>query len=346
MVTWKRVVLMAAIVSMPVAAGAGEKLAIASWGGAYAQSQSKAFFDPFRNTGVDVTITDYQDEPAAIGTALASRGAAPDVIEIDTQTALMACSEGLLEKIDWKKLGLEREKFTGASQQNCAVPSIVFGTVLAYDASKFKPGPMRTADLFDLKAFPGKRALRKSPLVNLEWALIADGVSQADVYKVLRTKAGIDRAFKKLDTIKDQIVWWTDGAEPAKLLGTGAAAMASAWNGRITVAVQKDKKPFAIVWDNEGLDWVCWAIVKGSPNKDTGYRFIAFASDPGRLAGLAGDIAYGPANKDAGAKIGNSALADLPTAPANMKTALIVDAKFWAANGDVLNERFKAWLGK
>ena len=80
------------------------------------------------------------------------------------------------------------------------------------------------ADLFDLQKFPGKRALQKDPFVNLEWALIADGVAIKDVYKVLGTPEGVDRAFKKLDTIKKDVVWWEAGAQPPQLLADGRSS--------------------------------------------------------------------------------------------------------------------------
>ena len=62
--------------------------------------------------------------------------------------------------------------------------------------------------------------MRKAPAQNLEWALMADGVPVADVYKVLGTPEGVDRAFKKLDTIKKDIVWWDAGAQPPQLLAS------------------------------------------------------------------------------------------------------------------------------
>ena len=135
-------------------------------------------------------------------------------------------------------------------------------------------GPKTIADVFDLQKFPGKRGLQKNPFVNLEWALIADGVPQADVYKVLATPEGVDRAFKKLDTIKKEVVWWEAGAQPPQLLADGQVVMTSAWNGRIHNAIVQDKKPFAdhvgpaglrlgLVGDPEGRAQ-CWKAPTGS----------------------------------------------------------------------------------
>ena len=328
------------------AAIAADELTIVSWGGAYQASQRKAYFEPFIKDGNKITEEEYNGEIAKIRAMVESKAVTWDVIDIDTQTALAACAEGILETIDWDKLGLDRSKFIGGDLQDCAVPTIVYATVIAYDTSKTPDGPKTIADVFDLQKFPGKRGLQKNPFMNLEWALIADGVPQADVYKVLATPEGVDRAFKKLDTIKSEVVWWEAGAQPPQLLADGQVVMTSAWNGRIYNAIVQDKKPFAIMWDQQGFDWDWWAIPKGGPNVEGAYRFISYASDPDRMAEQTKHISYGPANKDAIPKVAADVLPNLPTAEANMTTALIPDNQFWADNGDQLRERFNSWLAQ
>ena len=328
-------------------AAAEDQLNVVSWGGAYQESQREAFFKPFaKDTSTKITEEEYNGEIAKIRAMVQSNSVTWDVIDIDTQTALAACAEGILETIDWKKLGLDRSKFIGGDLQDCAVPNIVYATVIAYDTTKLNPGPTSIKDLFDLQKFPGKRGLQKNPFVNLEWALIADGVAIADVYKVLGTPEGVDRAFKKLDTIKSQTVWWEAGAQPPQLLADGQVVITSAWNGRIFNAVQKDKKPFKIVWDAQGFDWDWWSIPKGGPRVDLAYKFITYSSQPAPMANQTKYISYGPANKDAIPNVDPAVLPNLPTAPDNMKTALIVDPQFWADKGEELRTRFNAWLAK
>jgi putative spermidine/putrescine transport system substrate-binding protein len=325
-------------------ARAGDTLNITSWGGAYQDSQKKAYFEPYVAKGNKITEAEYNGEVAKIKAMVEAKSITWDVVDTDTPTVLQACAEGALEKIDWGKLGLDKSKFIGGSLTECGVPSIVYGTVFGYDTSKLKDGPTTVNDLFDLAKFPGKRGLQKSPVMNLEWALIADGVATADVYKVLGTKEGQDRAFKKLGTIKANVVWWESGAQAPQILADGQVVMTSAWNGRLQSAIDVDKKPFKIVWDHQGLDWDWWTIVKGAPNAEAGYRFISFASAPGPQADQTKYIAYGPANKDAIPNVDGKTLPNLPTAPDNLKTAFNIDPQFWADNGDALRERFNAWL--
>ncbi len=327
-------------------ARAGDELTVTSWGGSYSESQRKAYYEPYMAAGNKITEAEYNGEVAKIKAMVEANAITWDVIDVDTATALQGCAEGALETIDWAKLGLDRAKFIGAELMECAVPTIVYGTVFGYDTSKLAEGPTTINDFFDLAKFPGKRGIQKNPTVNLEWALIADGVDAKDVYTTLATPEGVDRAFKKLDTIKSEIVFWEAGAQAPQLLADGQVVMVSAWNGRLQTAIDKDKKPFKIIWDHQGLDWDWWAITKGTPKIEEAYRFVTFASGVGPQAEQTKYIAYGPANKDAIPGIAPATLPNLPTAPDNLKTAFNVDPQFWADHGDELKERFNAWLAK
>jgi len=337
----------AAALSAASPAAAEDQLTITSWGGAYQESQREAFMKPFtKDAGVKITEEEYNGEIAKIRAMVEANNVTWDVLDVDTQTALAACAEGILETIDWGKLGLDRSKFIGGDQFDCAVPNILYSTVIAYDTDKLNPGPTSINDLFDLQKFPGKRALQKNPFVNLEWALLADGVPMSDLYKVLNTPEGVDRAFKKLDTIKKDVIWWEAGAQAPQILADGQAVIVSAWNGRIYNAVKNDGKHFKIVWDAQAPDYDLWAIPKGDPRLDLAYKFVSYASQPDKMANQTKYISYGPANRDAIPHIDPATLVDLPTAPDNMKTVLTIDPQFWADKGEELRQRFNAWLAQ
>ncbi|HEU0220899.1 MAG TPA: extracellular solute-binding protein, partial [Paracoccaceae bacterium] len=198
--------------------------------------------------------------------------------------------------------------------------------------------------------FPGKRGLRKGAKANLEMALMADGVPANDVYELLLTPEGIDRAFAKLDSIKKDIVWWEAGAQPPQLLADGEVVMTTAYNGRIFGAQIGEGKPFQIVWDGQILDFDLWVIPKGSPNVEAALDFVKFSTDTQRLADQAKWISYGPARKSSAPLVGlyqdgkTQMGPHMPTAPENLENALVNDFEFWADRDTELNERFAAWL--
>ncbi len=339
-------------------ANAEGELTVVSWGGAYTKSQVEAYHKPFiEKTGVKINSEDYNGGIAEIKAQVEAGNVSWDIVDVELSDAIRACDEGLLETIDHSTLpaGADgtpaTEDFIEGTLYDCAVANIVWSTIFAYDSSKIENGPKTMADFFDLEKFPGKRGLRKGAKVNLEFALIADGVAAKDVYSVLDTPEGVDRAFKKLDTIKSEVVWWEAGAQPPQLLADGEVAMTTAYNGRIFNAVAGENKPFNIVWDGQVWDLDLWVIPKGAKNKDKAMDFLKFSTATEQLAAQASWISYGPARKSSAPLVGTYATnasidmgPQMPTSPANLSNSVQNNFEFWADNADQLNERFNAWL--
>ena len=335
------VTVLSALSSM---AHAADTLSVVTFGGAYEDAAKKAWFEPFTaKTGVGFSTESYDGGLAKLSAMEQAKNPTWDLIDLETNDAITACDEGLLQKFDRKQLG-NTSDFLPGSISDCAVSAMVWSTVYAYDTTKLKTPPTSINDFFDLTKYPGKRGMRKSPKVAMEWALIADGVAPKDVYKVLGTPAGVDRAFKKLDTIKSSIVWWDAGAQAPQLLADGAVVMTQAYNGRIDDAMHKDGKPFKIVWDAQVYDYEWWGIPAGAKHAADAQKFIVSASTPKAYADLTKYIAYAPPRKDSIPLIDKNRLGDLPTAPANFKRPLQIDATFWADNADAINKRFQVWL--
>ena len=67
---------------------------------------------------------------------------------------------------------------------------------------------------------------------------------------------------------------------------------------------------------------------------------------PEAQAEYAKNIAYGPTNQKALAKLDAKVLANLPTSPANAKDAMQFGIKFWADQGEELEKRFASWAAQ
>ncbi len=341
------------------AALAADQITVVSWGGAYTKSQVEAYHKPWiAKTGNKIVSEDYNGGLAEIKAQVEAGNVTWDIVDVELSDAVRACDEGLAEEIDQSILPAApdgtpaaEDFIPGTLDVPCAVPTIVWSTIYAYDSSKMADGPSTIADFFDLEKFPGKRGIRKSPKANLEMALMADGVAAGEVYDVLGTPEGVDRAFAKLDSIKSEVVWWEAGAQPPQLLADGEVAMTTAYNGRIFNAVAAEDKPFEIIWDGQVWDLDLWIIPKGAPNKQAALDFLAFSTATEQLAGQASYISYGPTRVSSSALVGSfdgkpdlKMAPQMPTAPDNFKNALQNDFEFWADNQDELNERFNAWL--
>jgi putative spermidine/putrescine transport system substrate-binding protein len=339
----KRIALVAALAAcaaMP--AFAQSQLTVVNFGGANGAAQKKAYVEPFeKSSGAKVVSVEYNGEQAKIKAMVDTRNVTWDVVEVESPDLNRGCDEALFEQLDWSKIG-NKADFSKVAVHACGVGTFVWSTVLAYNADKLKTAPTSWADFWNVKKFPGKRAMRKGARYNLEFALMADGVKTADVYKVLATKEGADRAFKKLTELKPNIQWWEAGAQPPQFLVAGDVAMSTAYNGRIDAA-QREGKKLAISWAGGIYDLDYWVIPKGTPNKDLAYKFIAMASTPAAQAEYAKLISYGPTNTKALGMLDAKVLGMLPSSPANSRDALQFNIKFWADQGEALEKRFAAW---
>lgn len=353
-----KTLLLGATATVIASGASAADLTVVSWGGAYTKSQVEAYHKPYTaKTGNTVISEDYNGGLAEIKSQVEAGNVTWDLVDVELSDAVRGCDEGLLEPIDPSILPAApdgtaaADDFLPGTLHECAVANIVWSTIYAYDSSKMENGPTTIGDFFDTAAFPGKRGLRKGPKANLELALAADGVPAAEIYDVLSTPEGVDRAFAKLDTIKGDVVWWEAGAQPPQLLADGEVAMTTAYNGRIFNAVAAEDKTFEIVWDSQIYDLDLWVIPKGAPNKDLALDFVAFSTATEQLAAQASYISYGPARASSAPLVGTYATKpdlamgpQMPTAPENFKTAIQNDFEFWADNADELNERFNAWL--
>lgn len=355
----KILILSTALTGLSFAASAQE-LTVMSWGGAYGEAQTEAHVKPWSAaSGFAAKMTDSDNPATPIKAMVEAGNVTVDVASIEYADAIRLCDEGMLEPIDINALpaGADgtpaADDFLAGAVTECAVSTDIWSNVFAYDTSKLTGTvPTTAADFFDLEKFPGKRGLKKGPKAVLEFALIADGVPVGEVYDVLSTPEGVDRAFAKLDTIKDSVVWWEAGSQAPQLLADGEVVMTTAYNGRIFNAAIAENKPFQIVWDGQIYENEMYAIPKGAPNKDKALEFIAYATSTEGLRAQATYISYGPARKSALKdeliyKDGKTVMGPhLPTAPENMGNALETSADFWVDKNAELNERFNAWLAQ
>lgn len=324
---------------------AQSQITVVNFGGANGNAQKKAYFEPFeKSTGNKVVGVEYNGEQAKIKAMVEAKKVTWDVVEVESPDVARGCDEGLFEKLDYSKVG-NKADFSPAAIHECGIGTFVWSTVMAYNADKLKTAPVTWADFWDTKKFPGKRAMRKGARYNVEFALMADGVPVQDVYKVLATKDGAERAFKKLTELKPNIQWWEAGAQPPQFLVAGDVVMTTAYNGRIDAA-QREGKNLQITWTGGIYDLDFWVIPKGSPNKDAALKYIALASSADAQAEYAKNISYGPTNMKALAKLDAKVLGNLPTSTANAKSALQFNVSFWADQGEALEKRFAAWAAQ
>lgn len=329
---------------------AQKQLNVVSWDGAYVKSQILGFIRPYEKaTGVRVNVIQYTGGIDEIRRQVRAWNVKWDVVDLELFDAIRACNEGLLEPIDAKILSdapdgtPATEDFLSDALMPCGVGNVVGSTVVSYNSRKLKTPPRRLEDFFDIKKYPGRRGLRRSPQGNLEWALVADGVPRDQVYQVLSTDQGIERAFDVLNQLKPYVEWWREGEEAIRLLETGQVAMSSVYSGRVADAVARGQ-PLNILWDHQIWFYDVWSIPKHGRNTQLAIDFVKHATSTASLAAQARYIPYGPVRQSSLALLDPQLRARLPTSEKNLATAIELNAEWWTENMDDIGPRFERWL--
>ena len=317
---------------------------VVAWGGNTQDAQRQIYFQPFAKILGKQVLEESWDGGIGVLQAKVKAGNPNwDVVQVEADELALGCEDGLFEKVDWTRMG-GKSGFIKSAVSDCGVGAIIWSTAIAYDGAKIANGPQSWADFWDVTKFPGKRALRKGPKYTLEFALLADGVPADKVYEVLATPDGVNRAFKKLDQLRPNLIWWETGAQPLQLLASGEVVMTSAYNGRITGINRTEGRKFRVVWPGSIYAVDSWVILKGAENREVGQKFLAFASEPDNLAKLPKFVAYGLPRPEAMKQVPAELQAELPTAPENVKGAIPLNVEFWINNPESLTARFNAWL--
>ena len=329
----------AAILSAPMVQ-AQDTLTIASWGGAYQEAQRQAWFDVVEK---ELNITIVEDTTSGIADVrvqVASGSPTWDMVQQGNAGCAILEKEGNVEMLDQAILDIPG--IPDSMKSKGWIGNLVYGAVLARNDNTYADAKPETwVDFWDTEKFPGVRSLRRSPMYNLEAALLADGVAMDDLYPL-----DTERAFKKLAELKDDVaVWWSSGAQSAQILQDGEVDMAMVWNGRAE-SIAAEGAPISITFNEQIVLADCWVIPKGAKNKDLAMQAIEIMSRPEVQARIALFINYGPANADAfdTGVIPDDVAKGLPSHPDNISKGFILNAQFWEENLDSLTQEFDFFI--
>lgn len=314
----------------------GAPVTVVSWGGSYGAAQDAALFeDASKNSGIEI----LRESGASMSkTCLQVQSGAVtwDLVVTGSGGGASAAADGCLEKIDYDVVDVS--DFYPNTYTDYCVGSDIFATVMAWNTDKYgEPGsegaPKTWADFWDVEKFPGTRAYRANNVDGaLEPALMADGVPPEEVYEVLSTTEGMERAINKIRELKPHIaVFWESGAMQAQLMKDTEVDFSTGWNGRFDNA-KKDGATVGYSLDQALLDYDCFAMPKGAPNKEVAMKFLAEVSKPEYQANLPFHITYGPTNKKAYelSTAPKELIESLPSHPKNVPLTLPVSLDWYA----------------
>jgi putative spermidine/putrescine transport system substrate-binding protein len=322
-------VLSALCISVACAVPAmADEITFVSQGGAYQEAQTKAILDPAAKR---LNITIKQDSVPDAWPMVKAQGETGkpiwDVIDTPTSNCLRGGREGLIEPLDLSKIP-NAQSMPAAYRTPYSVAYEFYSSVLAYNKKTLTKVPQSWADFWNVKDFPGSRALRNDPMGTLEAALLSDGVPRDKLYPL-----DVDRAYKRLKQIKPDIaVWWSSGGQSAQLLSDGEVDMLMMWNGRVG-AVHKEKPEMDFTYNDGLLQNTQLCILKNAPNYATAVKFVNEAVSPDLQANLPLYIEYGPGNPAAfnTGKLTAERAKELPSSPENAAKQALLSEEWWSS---------------
>ena len=133
---------------------------VASWGGAYTESQKLGYGDPTaKKLGIEINWVDYSGGLSEIKAQKEAGAITWDIIDLFAFDTINGCDEGLFVEFDFDKdfpaapdgTPASEDFFTGMPSK-CAVGNILYSWNYAYDTRAWggKKAPTKIKDFFNL----------------------------------------------------------------------------------------------------------------------------------------------------------------------------------------------------
>ena len=313
-----------------------KEIVMVNWGGDALKHFYDAWGKPYEtDTGVKVVVDGTGPSAGKMRAMVEAKNVTWDVCDSGSGTCLELGKQGFFDEFDYGIV--DPKKVPPGFAYKWGIANYLFSYVLVYDKAKFGNNPPKSwKDFWDLKAFPGKRTMRKDIQSPLEIALMADGAppDQKRIYPIDEK-----RAFDKLKQIKEQTIFWTSGAQSQQLLREGECSMGCLWNTRATALLRDTNGRVDFTW-NQGL--LCpgvWVVPKGNPAGKAVYDFVKSTQIPERQITLLKAFGNGPANPAAVPLVPAELRRFDPGYPDNAKVQLPIYAEWYGDNqGRMLNQ--------
>lgn len=316
--------------------GTGGELVFASYGSAYQDAQNEAMLTPWAAEHGVTVVNDSPTSYARIQQMVDAGNVEWDVVDTEPFYPEANCGT-TLEELDFTNI--DTSQFPEGTWTDCSIPFMQYSTIIVYNNATYgESGPTSPADFFDVEQFPGTRLVPNwAGGGALEFALLADGVAPADLYPL-----DLDRAFAKLDTIRDSLQFWDASSESQQAMEDGSVDMALVWSGRAYEAANNGAD-FTPVWQDNLLAWATLSIIKGTPHLEAAQSFIEYAATAAPQAAFAELQPYAPANLEAQPQLSelqqqyNVANAEI------QDQAVVTNAAYWAEHSAEAETAWTTW---
>jgi putative spermidine/putrescine transport system substrate-binding protein len=316
-------------IALPAGAQDVKELHVMHAGGQWGDAVAKCVDEPLlAEKGIKVIV----ETPGGYAKLTAqARSGTINLVSTDASTADLARmeAEGLIEKIDWE--AVDPEPMFDEAKHEYGFGSSYYSTIMAWRDGV--PAPQNWVDFFDTEKFPGKRALPDYPDFVLPFAAIADGMTPEEVSQGV----DLDRAFKTLERVKADTIWWQAGAQPPQLLKDNEAQYAISWSGRV-VGQEGVETSF-----NQGMLDVSWFVVaKGATDeqKEMLYQWFHDQTIAEKQLCVTETISYPGPSPELEPLLPQDRLSEFPTYSENKKVQWLTNGEWWYENAAEIEQRW------
>ena len=319
-------------------------VAMPGTGASFDSSVSGVLFKDFENeTGNSITLENDSSLPTTLAAQEQAHNVNIDVMLYATYgDYLQAQRQGYLQKLDTSVIPIGQ--LDPKTVTPYGIQAWAYATVLGYNTHVLAgKKPQNLEDIFNTKAFPGKRCLYKYPEYGgvLESALLASGVSPSKLYPL-----NVPLALRKLGTLKNNVIWWTTGAQAEQNLASGGCSMALYYSGDLYTMAKVNHDPVGIAWGQAIMETPVLAIPKGAPHLKAAEELLrSLIVNKAGQRKLMTALPYDTVTfRDGDANAPDKEIASWLPAGANLRTAIYVDDKYYSSNINQLVQKFDSWL--
>lgn len=310
-------------------------------GGTVADAMNATYFADFQKlTGV-TTSSEFTDGSTTKFLAGEQQGAVPwSLVQLTAPQYFQAEKDGLLEPLDPAVVPVDDVEAYQVTKYG--IGAGLYGQIMIWNTDLFPESgehPESISALLDTERFPGKRCFPQSIAGLAEQILLADGVPKESIYPL-----DMERAYKALDRIKDDILWWSSADVGVANIVNGECSMGVTYSGRAYAAV-KENKPVAASWDGAFISFSMNSVPKGAPNPKAGQAMIAmWIEDHPANIKFVSQFPYPTAIKDLPASAYPAEAQEWLPLGKNTENAVQHDPAFYADKTQELDIEFERWL--
>lgn len=285
-----------------------------------------------------------------------------DIVELTLHDAISACDQGEINLLPYNSILSERNQldaYIWNAIQPCAIGHSVWADVIVFDQTRYvgESAPVLLDDFFNIEAFPGKRALNKSPRVIAEWAMLNKGVSRQDIYAALAGDNAWEWIEDSLQLLGPEIHWVDTDEEVLALVDSGAVTFGVVSSPSLVRQISQNKSldqsvdHYGVIWHKSIAHMSLLAVPKRSAttmnadrlSSDELLGFLQFVTEPLRNLQLSTSLGYAPVND------GHTVLIDRAyrrALPVNTQADNLVwsNDKWWRENGRELERKFTEYM--